>query len=125
MDGACTVLVVEDDPPIRALLADLLRSEGYDVAEARDGAEAIRCLDVYAPPPARLCLVFLDMMLPSVDGLGVLQHLAALNSYVPVVAMSANRDLLTAAGQAGAEDTMSKPFDVDRVLDVVERNCGG
>lgn len=118
-----TVLVVEDDSSIRAFILDALQSEGYRVAEAADGAEAIRLLEQHRPPPHHLCLVLLDMMMPRVDGCGVLHHLATLNSYVPVIAMSANRQYLVAAVSAGAQATLPKPFDLDHLLAAVERNC--
>src|SRR5689334_11738892 len=100
-----------------------LRDEGFRVEEARDGAEAIKALDQYRPPPARLCLVLLDQMLPKADGVEVLQHLAAHGAYVPVVAMSASRTRLKAAAEAGADDTLEKPFDLGKLLEVVERCC--
>src|SRR3954452_409189 len=86
-DHPHTVLVVEDEPAVRDLVADLLREEGYQVVEARDGAEAIRRLDLPKRHADHLCGVLLDMMLPRVDGLGVLHLLAAMGADVPVVAM--------------------------------------
>src|SRR5215213_1146860 len=117
-------LVVDDEPMLRLLLGDLLRDEGYTVVEAADGAEAIRHLNEHRPPPHRLGLVLLDMMMPRVNGLGVLKHLATLDSYVPVVAMSANAGRLTEAQRAGAKETVAKPFDLDHLLAVVDHNCG-
>ncbi len=58
------VLVVEDDPAIREFVVEALRDEGYPVQVARDGHEAIAALQEGSPPPDRLCLVLLDMMLP-------------------------------------------------------------
>ena len=118
-----TVLLVEDEPPVRELLADVLRSEGYRVEEARDGAEAIRALDHYLSGSDHLCVVLLDMMLPQVDGIGVLRHLVERGVFVPVVAMSASREHLAAAVEAGAQITVAKPFDLDGLLSVIERNC--
>jgi CheY-like chemotaxis protein len=120
---ATTVLVVEDDPAIRALLADVLEDEGYRVAVAADGAAAIDLLEQYAPPPDHLCLVLLDVMTPRVDGCGVLRRLAELGAYVPVVALSASEQALMAAAQAGARVTLRKPFDLDRLLTIVEHSC--
>lgn len=121
--GPYRVLVVEDEPPVRELVADLLRDEGYVVEEARDGAEAIQAIDAYAEASEQACLVLLDMMLPRVDGIGVLRHLADRHLPIPVVAMSASRGALAAAENAGARMTMPKPFDIDELLDVVARNC--
>src|SRR5256885_5945283 len=88
MPALPTVLLVEDEPPVRELVAELLREEGYEVREARDGVEAIRTLDESLLPSGRACLILLDMMLPRVDGVGVLRHLAERGAHVPVVAMS-------------------------------------
>ena len=122
-DGKRAILIVEDDATIRRLLAEMLQAEGYPVAQAEDGAQAACLLENRQPHPEQFCLVLLDMMLPKLDGLGVLQRLASLGSYVPVVAMSANHELLAAAAEAGAQDVVAKPFDITGVLDVVERNC--
>jgi CheY-like chemotaxis protein len=119
-----TVLVVEDEPPLRELMADVLRDEGYAVEEAEDGAEAIRLLGQHRPGTSAVCVVLLDMMLPEVDGIGVLRHLAAHGTYIPVVAMSASRERLAEAMAAGARTTVPKPFDLDQLLAVVARNCG-
>ena len=117
------VLVVEDDPAVRGFVVEALRDEGYPVRVARDGAEAITALREGAPPPERLCLVLLDMMLPKADGVDVLRALADLVAYVPVVAMSADRARLSEARAAGAQATVAKPFDLDRLIDTVERTC--
>ena len=117
------VLVVEDDPAVRAFVVEALHDEGYPVQVARDGAEAITALHEGAPPPDRLCLVLLDMMLPKADGVDVLRALADLGAYVPVVAMSADRARLSEARAAGAQATVAKPFDLDRLIETVERTC--
>jgi CheY-like chemotaxis protein len=120
---SASVLVVEDEPSVRGLIADALGGEGYSVVQAADGVEAMRLLEEHRPPPDRLCLVLLDMMMPRADGNSVLRYLATLDSYVPVVAMSANRQLLATAADAGAQATLPKPFDLDVLLGVVARNC--
>jgi DNA-binding response OmpR family regulator len=118
-----TVLVVEDDAEIRTFLTDLLQDDGFTVVTAEDGRTAIAMLRDRRPPPEVLCLVILDMMLPEVSGAEVLRQLVGLGSYVPVVAMSANRDQLQRASETGAQDTLAKPFSIDRLLSVVRRNC--
>ncbi|MGE3271368.1 MAG: two-component system response regulator [Chloroflexota bacterium] len=75
------------------------------------------------PPPDTLCLVILDMMLPQLDGVQVLTVVTELDRYVPVVAVSANREQLTRAVQAGAGAALAKPFDIEQVMAIVERNC--
>ena len=118
-----TVLIVDDEPSIREFLNLALEQEGYAVVEAADGAQAIQLLEQHQPPPSQLCLVLLDMMLPNGDGVDVLRHLASLGTYVPVVAMSASSLHLQAALAAGARATLPKPFDWDRLMDAVQRNC--
>ena len=121
--GSRAVLVVEDDPAIRDFVGEALRDDGYEVVEAADGAAAIKALRAHRPPPDALCLVILDMMLPVADGVQVLRALADLGGYVPVLAVSADRGQLRRAAEAGADVTLQKPFDVDRLLSVAERNC--
>ncbi len=123
VDRPHTVLVVEDEPAVRELVADFLRDEGYRVEEAHDGAEAIRRLDSHERCAEHLCAVLLDMMLPRVDGVSVLRHLTAAGTTVPVVAMSASREHLTAALAAGARTAVPKPFDLDRLLAAMHANC--
>lgn len=118
-----TVLVVEDEPAVRDLVADLLREEGYQVEEAHDGAEAIQRLDAHTRHADHVCGVLLDMMLPRVDGLGVLHHLATVGADFPVVAMSASREHLRAALAAGACTAVAKPFDLDRLLSAMYTSC--
>jgi CheY-like chemotaxis protein len=118
-----TVLVVEDEPAVRQLVTDFLRDEGYEVEEARDGAEAIHRLDSHQRRADHLCAVLLDMMLPRVDGVGVLRHLATVGAQVPVVAMSASREHLSAALAAGAQSAVPKPFDLDRLLSALPNHC--
>ena len=86
---AGTIILVEDTPMVRCFLVDLLRDEGYEVVEARDGVEAIELLDDGAAS-AGVCLMVLDMNLPQVDGLGVLRYLAERGRAIPVIAMSAD-----------------------------------
>jgi CheY-like chemotaxis protein len=117
------VLVVEDEPPVRELLAYVLRDEGHEVVEARDGAEALSVLDSYVGGAADICIILLDMMLPRVGGLQVLQHLAERGIYIPVIAMSASRRHLEEAETRGAHGVLPKPFDLDAVLAAVEHTC--
>jgi CheY-like chemotaxis protein len=106
------------------MVSEFLQYEGYQVLEARDGTQAVKILNERLPPPEYLCMVLLDMMMPRLNGMDVLHHLAGLGEYVPVVAMSANRELLAEAAAAGATATIPKPFDLDRLARVVARNCG-
>jgi DNA-binding response OmpR family regulator len=117
------VLIVEDEPSTGELLADALSEQGYMVERADTGARAITLLEQYAQPARHLGLVLLDMMLPEIDGFTVLEHLARLDRYVPVVAMSASHGHLQSASRAGAQALLHKPFDVVQLLATVERHC--
>jgi CheY-like chemotaxis protein len=121
--GGPTILLVEDEPSVRDLAAHLLRDEGYEVVEARDGAEAIRALDEHERPADQLAVVLLDMMLPRIDGVGVLRHLAQRAADIPVVAMSASRERLAVATATGARATLAKPFELDQLLTTVAHCC--
>ena len=117
------VLVVEDDPWVRAFIAATLQDEGFRVLEARNGCEAIRVVNEPPALPEPPCLVIIDLMLPEMDGLRVLQQLAAPGGRIPVVAMSASRRHLAAAQEAGADALLPKPFDLERLVSIVERYC--
>jgi CheY-like chemotaxis protein len=117
-----TILLVDDEPPVRELAAEVLRDEGYVVLEAQNGVEAVRCIEQRRPPQGDLSLVLLDMMLPQMDGLGVLQHVSTHRAGLPVVAMSASAQHLAKAEAAGARATLAKPFDLDALLEIVRRS---
>ena len=119
-----TVLVVEDDEDLRAMLVDLLHGEGYQVRAAGDGLTAVRLLDeALQQAPAPCSLLLLDMMLPRLTGLEVLHHVRELPSRPPVVAMSASRRHLAEAHAAGATATLPKPFELDALLALVQQHC--
>jgi CheY-like chemotaxis protein len=118
-----TILVVEDRPPLRGLLKETLEAVGYCVLEAWNGAQAIEAVDRHLALGDPLCLVLLDMLLPYVDGLEVLRHLAECGSHVPVVAISAHPALLEAAAASGVQSTLAKPFELDQVLATVRNYC--
>jgi CheY-like chemotaxis protein len=114
-----TILVVDDEPAIRTLLAELLRDEGYAVLAAADGLLAQEVLERLVPD-----LVLTDMMMPRLDGLGLLRwmHERVDLRAVPVVLMSAvaHRD----ADAAGAIHFVAKPFNLVTLLTVVASALG-
>ncbi len=104
-----TILIVEDDNDIRALMAFHLRSRGYAIEEARDGEEAIEKLSRFIPD-----LVILDLMLPRMHGLEVLARIRNGNATkrIPVIVASAltgENDIISAL-EDGADDYITKPF---------------
>ncbi len=107
------ILVVEDDPSIRALCADVLRDQGYRVETAVDGQDG---LDHLASHPD---LILLDLTMPVVDGREFLRQLReGASSKAPVLVMTAGFGLLTLRG---AKHVMQKPFEIGALLDAVAR----
>ena len=106
------ILVVDDEGPIRHLLADLLTDEGYEVQTVGDGQAAIDLIS-HEPPD----LIISDVMMPRCDGLSVLQTLRRAGVMIPVVVMSA---VPLKHGIVGAP-VMPKPFDLDALLVQVQR----
>ena len=114
-----TVLVVDDDPGIREAVEDLLTGEGYSVALAEDGLDALERLASMPPP----CLILLDLRMPRLDGW---QFLARRNgsgdrARVPVVLLSGMTFIRDAPGVA---DFLAKPIRPEKLLDCVRRFCG-
>ena len=107
------ILVIEDEPRIRAFLARGLEAEGYAVDEAGDGQAG---LHREAAQPHDL--VVLDLLLPGVDGLSVLHELQRRRPELPVVIVSARSDLPTKLRGfgLGARDYLTKPFAFDELL---------
>ena len=103
------VLLVDDEDQLRKVMRDLLEREGYSVAEARDGVEALDEVDRYAPD-----IIVLDLNLPNLDGFGVLSHLKSrpATSDIPVVVLTAHGDEESELRvfEMGADDFLSKPF---------------
>ncbi|HYG67333.1 MAG TPA: diguanylate cyclase [Anaeromyxobacteraceae bacterium] len=106
---AAKILVVDDSPTQLYWLAHVLAREGHAVRSAATGADAIR--EVRASPPD---LVFLDWVLPDMDGLEVLRAVKALpeEQFIPVIMLSAKSDLdsRVAGLRIGADDFLAKPF---------------
>ncbi|QDY80427.1 response regulator transcription factor [Streptomyces qinzhouensis] len=119
------VLVVDDDPPIADLVATVARYEGWEAATANSGREALRLATEFLPD-----IVVLDLMLPDIDGFGVLDGLRAAGTMVPVVFLTA-RDTVAdrvAGLTRGGDDYLVKPFAVEelmaRLRTVLRRSAG-
>jgi DNA-binding response OmpR family regulator len=119
-----TVLVVDDDPSIRALIRLYLEGAGYCVIEAADGRRGVQLLGSKA-----IDLVVLDIFMPEMDGLEVLQVLREQNQGSKVMAISGGStkigmDLLGHATIFGADDVLEKPFGERILLEKVETLIG-
>ena len=113
------ILVVDDESAIRDSLKMILEYEGYEVMQAATGEEGIKLIEREAPD-----LVFLDIKMPGMDGLEVLQKLRHLVDTTPIVVISGHADITTAveATRLGAFDFIEKPLARERVM-VTVRNA--
>jgi CheY-like chemotaxis protein len=116
------ILVVDDDVSIRGFLAEALKDEGYEVQTAGNGQEALARLDGWRPD-----LILLDLMMPVMDGWAFRAQQRQLASVadVPVIVLSATRDLPAKAEQLEPAYLFSKPFDLDELLSTIEEATGG
>jgi CheY-like chemotaxis protein len=107
------VLVVDDDPAIRGLLADALRSEGYSVDLAAHGREALEAMRARRP-----ATVVLDLMMPVMDGFSFMEacHQEQLCDNVPIVVISAVQEALQRIDEVPVHASIAKPFDLDDLL---------
>jgi two-component system, OmpR family, response regulator MprA len=111
--GPARVLVVDDDRPVRDSLRRPLQLHGYEVELAADGMEAIRAVSARTPE-----LVVLDVMMPGVDGFGVVRRLRQDGIDVPILLLTARDavpDRVTGL-TTGADDYLVKPFALEELL---------
>jgi CheY-like chemotaxis protein len=120
----CRVLLVENDPDIRDVLSGLLHRNGYEVATAADGRQALEYLRHNEPPR----LVLLDLVMPEVDGWEFLrerQRRPELHD-LPVVVFSAVAEVKGPdPRELGAAEVLRKPVGLAEVLDAARRYCAG
>lgn len=106
-DGFPRVLVVEDDEPLAAAVAEGLAGEGFEVEVTLDGAEGLA-----ATGARRFDLIVLDLLLPRIDGLSFCDLLRRDGDWTPVLVLTGKQGELdeTMALETGADDFLSKPF---------------
>jgi len=109
------ILIVDDEPHIRRLLAARLAADGFEVAEADNGEEGLLSIDEFPPD-----LVLLDLIMPGADGIEVLTRIrtASRHAAIPVIILTAkgqdtDRELAFAGG---ATDFVTKPFSPMKLL---------
>ena len=121
--SAVRVLVVEDDPSVRGLLQTLLAAEGYEVATASDGLAGL--VKATASPPA---LVLLDLMMPDLGGVRVLEEMRDDPDLVdvPVIVVTGKVDAVPGMrALLGEDNVFLKPFAVGELLTRVGDVTGG
>ncbi|OON90790.1 MAG: two-component system response regulator [Epulopiscium sp. Nele67-Bin002] len=107
------ILIAEDEPDLNKIIVKKLKSQGYSVDSALDGAEAISYVN-----SADYDAIILDIMMPKVDGFGVLEHIKNKNIETPVIFLSAKDhvDDRVKGLDLGANDYLVKPFSFDELL---------
>jgi two-component system KDP operon response regulator KdpE len=112
INGKPSILIVEDDPPIRNLIATTLEMQNYKYSTAENGKQALLIITSHKPD-----IILLDLGLPDMDGVELIKKVRTW-SVVPIVVISArneDRDKIMAL-DAGADDYLTKPFSVDELL---------
>ena len=112
------ILVVDDEDALRTVLSAELEGEGYQVGTAADGQEAINILG-----SSVFDLILLDIKMPNVDGFEVLRFVKEKHPKTKVIMLTGFADLKNAieSKKLGAEDFVSKPYDLVDLLTTVER----
>jgi len=112
------ILIVDDDPQIRMLLRDRLQANGYEISLAENGVKGLELLEKESPD-----LMLLDLQMPEMDGMDVLDHLHRKSVEIPVVVLTAHGTIERAveAMRLGAHDFLPKPCKPDHIKLVVQK----
>jgi CheY-like chemotaxis protein len=118
---AYTLLVIDDDKGVQHLLREVLEEEGYHVLLAADGFAALEVLQTTTPD-----LIVLDYMMPRMDGTTFAQELErrGQRQSIPIVFFSANNRAQEQADAIHPEGYISKPFEIQDLLDTLDRLLG-
>jgi UDP-3-O-acyl N-acetylglucosamine deacetylase len=118
---ADTILVVDDEEKIRHTLRGVLSDEGFEVVEAEDGRAALVALERAVPQ-----LAIVDIWMPEVDGIELVQRMRAHAPDLPIIVISGHGTIDTAVRviRMGAFDFLEKPFELDQLLEMVSRALG-
>ncbi len=112
------ILIVEDEANLAKGMQFNFEIEGYDVAVAADGAEALKRLTSKGQPPEGFDLVILDVMLPGMDGYAVAERLREAGDFTPILMLTAKgrpEDIVRGL-EGGADDYLAKPFELPVLL---------
>lgn len=102
------ILIADDDAHIRELITLFLRNEGFEIVEARDGAEALSIVE-----NVRVDLVILDIMMPQLDGWELCREIRRIDSNIPLLMVTVKGESAQKVKgfQLGTDDYLTKPFD--------------
>jgi CheY-like chemotaxis protein len=117
------VMIIEDDPDIRAALADVIAEDGHETITAANGRDALEQLQTSAVAP---CVIVLDLMMPVMDGWQFAAGLREVSAWasIPIVIVSAGDDVEAEARALGARGHLRKPVNLDDLLATILR-CSG
>jgi len=116
-----SILIIDDDPVIRALVSSSLEAQGHTVIEAADGQAGVKAFD-----GARIELVVTDIVMPVQEGIETIGAIRRLSPTVPILAISGSRtvgrygDYLHAAAVLGATATLPKPFSAESLIEMID-----
>ena len=115
------VLVVDDEPLIRELVAEALREVGFEIQSAANGVEAFERLRGWLPH-----VIVLDLMMPLLDGIGFCEMLRLNPRFatIPVLVVTAAYAPQDAVQRMGASAILTKPFELDHLVEVVKKLVG-
>jgi DNA-binding response OmpR family regulator len=109
-----TILIVDDDAPIRESLRKVLQAEGYQVVLAASGQEGLDQFD-----PTRIDLLLLDITLPEKSGWDLFEQFSSINPLLPIVIITGRQNQYKLAAAAGVGALMEKPLDVPLLLETI------
>lgn len=121
MAKAPSILVVDDDPEMRALLLDVLSNEGYEVVEAKDGTEAVLALRA-----RKFDVILMDKNMPGPSGLDLLPGFRRVCPWSPIIMMTAFGDVPSymEAVEKGAVEYLFKPFRMEELKAAIAKALG-
>jgi CheY-like chemotaxis protein len=118
--ATCPVLIVDDDPSLLETVSAILADEGYRIATATNGLEALNLLAYQEPLPR---VVLLDMRMPVMNGWDFAREIQRQGIPLRLIVMTAAQDATAWASEIEAEGVLPKPFELEQVLTEVERCC--
>ena len=112
------ILICDDDARLRRALSHELRRRGFETIEAVDGRAGLEMARHHDP-----CVIVTDVMMPNLDGLGLIKGLRDLGSQIPVVVMTGHPSLTRAleAGRLGVQQFIAKPLDMGKLQEMLQR----
>ncbi len=120
MQGNGTILYVEDNQDNRNLVRRVLEVEGYHMAEAKDAAQALQCLE-----SGSVDLILMDINMPDMDGYALTSKIKSMPQFknMPIIAVTANvmRGDRERSLEAGCDGYIQKPIDIDTLAQQIER----